>query len=127
VRTSFSPSIASVLARRCRRSTAIEAGSTTWLSIPLASSRRCTQKPSRPASWMTTTRTGRPARRSAVVLSRVRRSSSAPPAPPATVYLESFSPPGALTVTSQRALLSSRDAKRVVSLARTATCGAVAG
>jgi hypothetical protein len=37
VRKSISPSIASVLARRCRRSTAIEAGSTTWLSIPLAS------------------------------------------------------------------------------------------
>ena len=40
VRNSVSPSIASVLARRCHRSTAIEAASTTWLSIPLASSKR---------------------------------------------------------------------------------------
>src|SRR5436305_6146639 len=47
-------------------STAIEAGSTTWLSIRLAASRRCSRKPSRPASWMTETWTGRPVRRSAV-------------------------------------------------------------
>ena len=40
VRNSVSPSIASVLARRCLRLTAIEAASTTWLSIPLASSNR---------------------------------------------------------------------------------------
>ena len=32
-----------------------DAGSTTWLSMPFASSSRCTEKPSRPASWMTTT------------------------------------------------------------------------
>src|SRR4051794_14833099 len=126
-RTSFSPSIASVLARRCRRSTAIEAGSTTWLSTPLAPSRRCTQKPSRPASWMTTTRTATPARRSAVALSRASRSSSAPPSPPLTACLDSFSLPGALTVTSQRDLLSSSDAKSLASSARPAACGVVAG
>src|SRR5580692_7030389 len=40
VRSSVSPSIASVLARRWRRGTAIDAGSTTWLSTPLASSKR---------------------------------------------------------------------------------------
>jgi hypothetical protein len=40
VRSSVSPSIASVLARRWRRGTAIDAGSTTWLSMPLASSKR---------------------------------------------------------------------------------------
>jgi hypothetical protein len=33
VRNSVSPSIESVLARRCRRGTAIEAASTTWLSM----------------------------------------------------------------------------------------------
>ena len=53
------------LAPSFRRSTAIEAGSTTRLSMPLASSRRCSQNPSRPASWMTTTLTGLPIRRSA--------------------------------------------------------------
>src|ERR1700720_3775367 len=38
VRRSVSPSIVSVLARRWRRGTAIDAGSTTWLSTPLAPS-----------------------------------------------------------------------------------------
>jgi hypothetical protein len=41
--------------------------------------------------------------------------------------LDSFSLPGALTVTSHRDLLSSSDAKSLVSFARTATCSAVAG
>src|SRR5438270_10761198 len=40
VRSSVSPSIASVLARRWRRGTAIDAGPTTWLSTPLGSSKR---------------------------------------------------------------------------------------
>src|SRR3954447_17678763 len=127
VGASFSPWIASFLARRGRRSTAIEAGSTTWLSIPLASSRRCSQKPSRPASWMTTTRTATPARRSAVAPSRASRSSSAPPSPPLTACLDSFSLPGALTVTSQRDLLSSSDAKSLASSARPGAWGVVAG
>jgi hypothetical protein len=40
VRSIASASIRSVLARRLRRFTAIEDGSTTWLRIPRASSRR---------------------------------------------------------------------------------------
>ena len=52
-RTSASPSILSVFARRRRREVAIEAGSTTWLSIPSFCSTRWIQKPSSPASWMT--------------------------------------------------------------------------
>ena len=49
-RTSASPSILSVFARRRRRDVAIEAGSTTWLSIPSFCSTRSIQNPSRPAS-----------------------------------------------------------------------------
>jgi hypothetical protein len=44
------------LARRRRRDVAIEAGSTTWLSIPSDCSTRWIQKPSSPASWMTINR-----------------------------------------------------------------------
>jgi hypothetical protein len=49
-RSSASASIRSVSARRARRSTAIEAGSITRFSTPLATRRRCSRKPSRPAS-----------------------------------------------------------------------------
>src|SRR3954469_21221312 len=111
VRRSISPSIVSVLARRCRRLTAIEAGSATWLEVPFRSSRRCSQKPSSPASWMTRTSTGRPVRRSAVVLSRAKRSRRAAPSPPATACLDSLSLPGASTVTSHRDSPSSSAAK----------------
>src|SRR5919199_1872968 len=114
VRRSISPSIASVLARRCRRLTAIEAGSTTWLSIPLASSRRCSQKPSSPASWTTETWTGRPIRRSAVALRRAKRLRSAAPSPPATACPDSLSLPGASTVTSHRDFPSSSAAKSLL-------------
>jgi len=48
-RTRASPSILSVLARLCLREVAIEAGSTTWLSMPPFTSARWIQKPSRPA------------------------------------------------------------------------------
>jgi hypothetical protein len=49
-RTSASPSILSVFARRRRRDVAIEAGTTTWLSIPSFCRTRSIQNPSRPAS-----------------------------------------------------------------------------
>jgi hypothetical protein len=111
VRRSASPSIASVLARRCRRGTAIEAGSTTWLSIPFACSRRWIQKPSNPASWMVAILTGKTACRSALARSRDSRPSSAPPSPPGTEYFDILSPPGIMIVTSHRDRLSSRDAK----------------
>jgi pyruvate/2-oxoglutarate dehydrogenase complex dihydrolipoamide dehydrogenase (E3) component len=39
-----------ILARRLRRLTSIEEESTTWLMIPCACKKRCSQKPSRPAS-----------------------------------------------------------------------------
>src|SRR3954471_6769000 len=48
-----SPSILSVFARRRRREVAMEAGSTTWLSIPSVCRTRWIQNPSSPASWMT--------------------------------------------------------------------------
>src|SRR3954447_14234725 len=44
-----------VFTRRCRRGTAIDAASTTWLSIQSSRfSTRSIQNPSRPASWITT-------------------------------------------------------------------------
>ena len=49
-RSSACASSRSVLARRARRSTCSEVGSMTWLAIPSASSTRCSQNPSRPAS-----------------------------------------------------------------------------
>ncbi len=50
VRSNSSPSIVSVFARRWRRGTAIEAASTTWLSIPFAARTRWIQNPSNPIS-----------------------------------------------------------------------------
>ena len=73
VSSSFSTSIRSVFARRLRRFTAIEAASTTWLSTPFASRKRCTQKPSRPASWIEITLTVVPQDRSARAFSRFSR------------------------------------------------------
>ena len=127
VRASFPPSVVPVPARRCRRSAAVGAGSTTRLPVPSAPGGRRTREPSGPASRRTTTRTGRPARRSTVVPGRAGRSGGAPPAPPATACLEGSPPPGALAVTSRRASPSPSDAKGAASLARTATRGAVAG
>ena len=49
-RSSACASSRSVFARRARRSTCSEVGSMTWLAIPSASSTRCSQNPSRPAS-----------------------------------------------------------------------------
>ena len=85
-----------------------------------ASSRRCSQNPSRPASWMTTTLTGLPIRRSAFSRSPASRSSSARPSPAAMVRLETFSSPGALVATSQDFRLSSSAANRVLSSDRAA-------
>jgi len=110
VRRSASPSIASVLARRCRRGTAMEAASTTWLSIPFACSVRWIQKPSKPASWTVTIATGEPTRRSALARNRDSRPSSAAASPPRTECFDILPPPGSRTVTSHRDRLSSRDA-----------------
>ena len=113
VLSSVSPSMASVFARRCRRGTAIDAGSTTWLSTPSASSSRCSQKPSLPASWTTTTPTGPPADRSTLPRRRASRASSAAPSPAATECFDILRSPGASDVTSHVDRLSSRDAYSV--------------
>src|SRR3954453_1779293 len=105
--------MASVFARRCRRGAATDPGSTTRLSTPWASSSRCTQKPSMPASWTTTTPTGPPADRSTLPRRRVSRASSAAPSPAATECFDILPPPGASDVTSQADRLSSRDAYSV--------------
>src|ERR671938_385730 len=89
VRRSFTPSILSVFGRRCRRLTAIEAGSTTWLMIPLRTSRRWIQKPSRPASWMTMIATGAPVRCAAAACRRQSSLRSAWPSPPGRPWRES--------------------------------------
>ena len=116
VRSIASASIRSVLARRLRRLTAIEDGSTTWLRIPCAASRRWTQNPSRPASCITTTVTGRRRRRPA--RSRRRRSSASRPGPSqaATPCRLALSSPGALATTTQLDRLSSSATNSVASM-----------
>jgi hypothetical protein len=56
-----------------------DAGSTTWFSVSCASSSRCTQNPSRPASWITAIPTG--PRMAASAFDRRRPRSSASPLP----------------------------------------------
>src|SRR3712207_2188412 len=89
----------------------MEAGSTTWLSMPLAISRRWIQKPSKPASWMTTSLAEAPVRFSVLALNRASKSRSAPPSPPATECFDIFSQPDAREVTSQRDRLNSSETK----------------
>lgn len=95
-------------ARRLRRFTAIDAGSTTTLLIAWASSKRCTQNPSRPASCMTTTSTGCRKRRSARSRRRFNTESRPAPSQAVTPCLLAFSSPGALATTTQLDRLSSR-------------------
>jgi hypothetical protein len=121
VRRSVSPSIASVLARRWRRGAATDAGSTTWLSTPRPASSRCTQKPSKPASWMLTTSTAPRPRCSALALRRARSSSRAAPSPPATVCFDILPLPGDRDVTSQVEPLSSSGTKSLASSGGLAT------
>ena len=128
VRASSSPPVAPVPARRCRRSGRGRGRIDGAAPGPVGPGRgRRTREPSRPASRRTTTRTGRPARRSAVVPGRAGRSGGAPPAPPATACLEGFPPPGAPAVASRRASPGPSDAEGAASPARAATRGAVAG
>lgn len=109
VRNSVWPSIVSLFARRLRRGIATEAASTTWLSMPLASSTRCSQKPSSPASWMLTTFTGRPSRLSAFALSSPSSFSRPALSPPSNQRFENFSLPGISHVASHFEGLSSKD------------------
>src|SRR3954452_23518026 len=83
--------------------------------MPLSTSRRCTQKPSRPASWITTTLTDLPSRRSAVSRSFPSSVSSPGPSPAVTTRFEIRSSPGELVATSQDLRLSSSAANTILS------------
>src|SRR4051812_43546463 len=109
-----SPSILSVFARRRRREVAIEAGSTTWLSIPSLCRTRWIQNPSSPASWMTMMGRTRPVRARAFSLSWDKRARRAAMSPLRTECFDIFSPPpGARDVMTQVERLSPRDTSRV--------------
>src|SRR3984885_11478573 len=105
--------MASVFARRRRRDTAMDAASTTWLSIRFASSRRCTQKPSNPASCMTTISTGAPATSSALERMRASRPSNPAPSPADIECFDIVTLPGDSEVTSHVDWLNSSDAYSV--------------
>ena len=102
LRTRVSPSIVSVLARRRRREVKIDAGSTTWLSMPSLSSTRWIQKPSSPASWMTIIGKSAPVRVRAFCLSSEKRCRSFATSPLGRECLDIVSPaPGAREVITQ--------------------------
>src|SRR5215213_8704804 len=108
---------APVLLLRGRRETRTEAASTTWLSMPSRSSTRCTQKPSRPASWMTMAGKVLPVRACAFARSLASWPKSPTASPPRTECLDIFSPPpGDSEVISQLERESSRDTKTAPSL-----------
>src|SRR3954454_25212645 len=86
--------------------------------MALSTSRRCTQKPSRPASWITTTLTARPSRRSAVSRSLPSSASRPGPSPAVTTRFEIRSSPGELVATSQDLRLSSSATNTVLSSGR---------
>src|ERR1700757_4928487 len=109
VLSSVWPSIMSVFARRRRLDTAIEAGSTTWLLMSFASSNRCTQKPSRPASWMTTTLSDPPTSCSALPRRRASKASNFGAPPAAIMCFDILSLFGDSEVTSQLDRLNSSD------------------
>ena len=120
--TSVSPSIRSVFARRRRRETAIEAGSTTWLSIPLSSRTRWIQKPSRPASWIEMIRKLRPVLAVALRCRCSKCPSKAGTSPPGTTTFDIFSPaPGESDVIIHFDRESSRETKMAARSVRTAT------
>src|SRR5215207_7554161 len=127
-RTRASPSIRSVFARRRRRDVAIEAGSTTWLSIPSFCRTRWIQNPSSPASWMTRMGKTCPVRARAFSLSWDKRARRAAMSPLGTACLDIFSPPpGAREVMTQVERLSSRDTKIALRSVRTAVCSSGRG
>src|SRR3954452_10902580 len=127
-RTKASPSIRSVFARRRRRDVAMEAGSTTWLSIPSFCRTRWIQNPSSPASWMTMIGKTRPVRVRAFSLSWAKRARRAAMSPLRTECFDIFSPPpGESEVTTQVERLSSRDTKIALRSVRTAGCSSGRG
>src|SRR5918993_4197682 len=127
VRTKASPSIRSVFARRRRRAVAIEAGSTTWLSIPSLCRTRWIQNPSSPASWIVMIGKTRPVRARAFSLSWDKRATRAAVSPLRTECFDIFSLPGASEVMTQVERLSSRDTKIALRSVRTAACSSGRG
>src|SRR3954468_13918936 len=122
-RTRASPSILSVFARRRRREVAMEAGSTTWLSIPSCCRTRWIQNPSSPASWMTMMGKTCPVRARAFSLSWDKRARRAAMSPLGTACFDIFSPPpGAREVMTQVERLSSSETKIALRSVRIAAC-----
>src|SRR3954468_18142254 len=127
-RTKASPSIRSVFARRRRRDVAMEAGSTTWLSIPSLCRTPGIQNPSSPASWMTRMGKTRPVRARAFSWSWDKRARRAAVSPLRTECFDIFSPPpGARKVMTQVERLSSRDTKIALRSVRIAACSSGRG
>src|SRR4051812_33599482 len=90
----------------------MEAGSTTWLSIPSLCRTRWIQNPSSPASWMTMMGKTCPVRARAFSWSWDKRARRPAMSPLRTECFDIFSPPpGAREVMTQVERLSSRDTK----------------
>jgi hypothetical protein len=98
----------SVLARRPRRDTRKLAGSSTCVSMPRASRKRASQKPSYPASKQTLTETACPVSRLPRAAKRPSTSSRAAVSPPGTTTVVTLERPGSSAPTSHLARLSSR-------------------
>src|SRR3954465_6281211 len=106
----------------------MEAGSTTWLSIPSFCRTRWIQNPSSPASWMTMIGKTCPVRARAFSWSWDKRARRAAMSPLGTECFDIFSPlPGAREVMTQVERLSSRDTKIALRSVRTAACSSGRG
>src|SRR3954452_2508310 len=106
----------------------MEAGSTTWLSIPSFCRTRWIQNPSSPASWMTMIGKTCPVRARAFSWSWDKRARRAAMSPLRTECFDIFSPlPGAREVMTQVERLSSRETKIALRSVRTAACSSGRG
>src|SRR4029077_1142312 len=115
------PSVSSrsVLARRARRLTRMLVGSRTWQTTPCAVSKRCSQKPSRPASKQQTTSASSP--RAARACRDEIRANKAAVSPPSIRCRCGFSTPGTRAARSHVDALSSI-ARRIVGLMVSIVC-----
>lgn len=93
----------------------IDAGSTTLLAMPFASSNRCTQTPSRPASWMTAIPTDLPVTSAAFARSRAGKPRNAVPSLAGDECFDILSLPGDSDVTNHVEWLNSGDTYSVAS------------
>ncbi len=110
-------------ALRRLRGTAIEAGSTTWLSTPCCCRTRCSQNPSSPASWIVMIGKAWPVRASALHLRSANSVKSSATLPAVALCLDIFSPwPGDNDVTSQFDRLG-YDFRKAFALARACSRG----